>query len=78
MTAKGEILYDIPHGMGTFKQGYGEFITWRACFFYYELTGKQEVKDFLVKSLKNIYLLPAHKAITAAGWASRSHRVPTR
>lgn len=70
MTAKGEILYDIPHGMGTFKQGYGEFITWRACFFFYELTGRKEVRAFLVKCLKNVYLCPANKAATGGGWAS--------
>ncbi len=69
MTDKGEILYDIPHGMGTFKTGYGEFITWRACFFYHELTGKAEVKDFLVSSLKNVYRHPAKAAITGGGWA---------
>ena len=34
-------------------------------------TGKtdQEVKDFLVRSLKNVYLHPAKSAITGGGWA---------
>lgn len=70
MTVRGEILYDIPHGMGTFKQGYGEFITWRACFFYYELTGRKEVKDFLVKSLKVVYHRPAKTALAGGGWGA--------
>ncbi|OGV61126.1 MAG: hypothetical protein A2498_12750 [Lentisphaerae bacterium RIFOXYC12_FULL_60_16] len=68
MTAKGEILYDIPHGMGTFKQAYGEFITWRACFHYYELTGLKVVKDFLVKALRQVYHFPAKKAFMPGGW----------
>lgn len=57
MTDSGEILHEIPHGLGTFLMGYGEFITWRACFFYYEACGKPEVKDFLVKclSLPSVY-----------------------
>jgi|GEM_PF-964912 len=68
MTDKGEILYDIPHGMGTSKQGYGEFITWRACFFYHELTGLKAVKDFLVKSLRRVYHFPAKNAQMPGGW----------
>ena len=57
MNDDGEILYELPHGMGTFLQGYGEFITWRACTFYYEATGREEVRDFLVNclSLEKIY-----------------------
>ena len=65
---KGEILYDIPHGMGTFRQGYGEFITWRACFFYYEITNSPQVRNFLIKALKQIYYFPPKKAFMAGGW----------
>jgi hypothetical protein len=68
MTSKGEILYEIPHGMGTFKLGYGEFITWRACYFYYEITGLKEVKNFLVRALRQVYRYPAQRAFTAGGW----------
>ncbi len=70
MTAKGEILYDIPHGMGTFKQGYGEFITWRACYLYYEVTGLKAVKDFLVRALRQVYRYPAKRVFTAGGWGA--------
>jgi len=45
-------------------------MTWRACFFYYEASGKQEVKDFLVKclSLPSVYRrVPAQCA--RGGWA---------
>lgn len=68
MTSKGEILYEIPHGMGTFKQGYGEFITWRACYFYYEMTGIKQVKDFLVRALRQVYHYPAKRAFLPGGW----------
>ncbi len=70
MQPSGEILHEIPHGLGTLLIGYGEFMTWRACFFYYEASGKQEVKDFLVKclSLPGIYIrTPAQCA--RGGWA---------
>lgn len=68
MNADGAILYEIPHGMGTFKIGYGEFISWRACYFYHELTGRREVGDFLVRALRKVYRYSPSKAYTAGGW----------
>lgn len=70
MDDRGEILYEIPHGLGTFLQGYGEFITWRACFLYYEATGDDDVREFLVKclSIDSVYrLTPAR--LVKGGWA---------
>ena len=40
-------------GFGLTKQGYGEFITWRACFRYWERTGSEDVKAFLTRTLTN-------------------------
>jgi hypothetical protein len=74
MNESGEILHEIPHGMGTFKIGYGEFMTWRACFFYYEAaqdeTARAEVKDFLVTclSLPQIYR-KSPASVVNGGWA---------
>jgi hypothetical protein len=70
MNADGEILYEIPHNLGTFLQGYGEFITWRACLHYYEASRREEVKAFLLRtlSLEHIYKqTPAR--LTGGGWA---------
>jgi hypothetical protein len=67
---EGRILYDIPHGLGTFRQGYGEFIAWRACFHYYEATDREEVRDFLIRvlSIEDVYkLTPAR--LEQGGWA---------
>jgi hypothetical protein len=67
---EGRILYEIPHGLGTFRQGYGEFIAWRACFFYYEATRREEVRDFLIRtlSIEDVYkLTPARRE--KGGWA---------
>ncbi|MFP4027009.1 MAG: hypothetical protein ACLFWL_04395 [Candidatus Brocadiia bacterium] len=67
---EGKIVYEIPHKLGTFLQGYGEFIAWRGCFHYYEASGKEEVKDFLVDVLskENIYkITPAR--VEKGGWA---------
>ena len=33
------------------------------------MTGRREVKDFLVKSMQNVYFFPAKQAITGGGWA---------
>jgi len=66
MSDDGVIYYELPHGVGTYVGGYGEFIGWRALFFYYERTGKQEVKDFLARSLDKVYL---HKPGPLGGWA---------
>jgi len=63
----GVILYELPHGVGVLKSGYGEFIAWRALFFYYELTGKKEVKDFLVRCLDKVYLYKPSQM--RGGWA---------
>ncbi len=70
MTDDGMIYYALPHGVGTMRTGYGEFVGWRACFFYYERTGRPDVKDFLVKCLTNpkVYLrTPA--SLAHGGWA---------
>lgn len=69
MTPEAEILYDLPHGVGMMRGGYGEFITWRACFAYYEQTGQPDVKTFLVKCLDKVYKQdPATGGV--GGWAS--------
>lgn len=65
---EGQILYDLPHGMGFFRQGYGEFIAWRALFFYYERTGDESVREFLVRVLPFAY----QRSFTdmAGGWGA--------
>jgi len=63
----GEIKYALPHGVGTELAGYGEFIAWRALFFYYERTGKIEVKDLLVSMLDKVYLKRPKNFVI--GWA---------
>lgn len=63
----GVIRYELPHGVGVLKGSYGEFIAWRALFFYYELTRKKEVKDFLVRCLDKVYLFKP--AEMQGGWA---------
>ncbi len=68
INADSVILYELPHHVGTYVGGYGEFIAWRALFFYYELTGKQDVKDFLVKALQKVYLFKP--GVFKAGWAA--------
>jgi len=62
----GMIRYELPHGVGTVVAGYGEFIGWRSLFFYYERTGRQEVKDFLISCLDKVYLREQAPLI---GWA---------
>jgi len=66
MSDDGVIYYELPHGVGTYVGGYGEFIGWRALFFYYERTGKQEVKDFLARCLDKVY---HYKPGPLGGWA---------
>jgi hypothetical protein len=56
MGPDGEIKYALPRGLGTELMGYGEFIAWRVLYFYYERTGKAEVKDFLISVLDKVYL----------------------
>lgn len=69
MDKDARIVHELPHGVGIRVGGYGEFITWRACFFYYERTGKKAVRDFLVKCLEKAYLRdPATGGV--GGWAS--------
>ncbi len=70
MTPQSEILHEIPHGMGTFLQGYGEFMTWRACYFYYEASGKEAVKQFLLTCLSQppVYLR-SPRQLGSGGWA---------
>ena len=63
-----EILYELPHGVGTSLQGYGEFIAWRALYFYWELTGLDEVKTFLTDCLRKVYFKKA--GYMKPGWAS--------
>jgi hypothetical protein len=63
----GEIKYALPHGVGTMLMAYGEFIAWRALFFYYERTGDREVKDFLIEMLDKVYL--QRPGQMTMGWA---------
>ena len=56
MGEDGMIRYELPHGVGTIVAGYGEFIGWRSLFYYYERTGREDVKDFLARSLDKVYL----------------------
>jgi hypothetical protein len=64
----GVILYDLPHGVGTYRGGYGEFIAWRALFFYYERTQDAAAKTLLLKALPRAFRrTPAQYA--AGGWA---------
>jgi hypothetical protein len=63
----GTIQYALLRGLGTELQGYGEFIAWRALFFYYERTGKNEVKDVLVSVLDKVYLHRPKNFVL--GWA---------
>jgi len=58
----------MPHGVGTTLMAYGEFIAWRALFFYYERTGKAEVKEYLVKMLDKVYKKPPKPFVM--GWAA--------
>lgn len=61
------IMYELPHGVGTQLASYGEFIAWRALFFYYELTGDADVKQFLTRCLAKVYKFrPGHMV---GGWA---------
>ena len=64
----GLIRYELPHGLGLFVGGYGEFIAWRACFFYHERTGEEDVKAFLVKVLPKVCRRTPGDVI-AGGWA---------
>jgi rhamnogalacturonyl hydrolase YesR len=63
----GRFYYELPHGVGTVRTGYGEFITWRSLFFYWERTGKPEVKRFLVTCLEKVYRL--RPGVMVGGWA---------
>ena len=67
---QAELLYAIPHGVGTTLAGYGEFITWRACFFYWEISGHEEVRDFLLRCLtrESVYRLTPER-LARGGWA---------
>jgi hypothetical protein len=68
MGPDGTIRYELPHGVGTVLVGYGEFITWRAVFFFWEQTGRADVKEFLVRCLDKVYRYrPGH---LVGGWAS--------
>jgi len=67
MSPDGMIYYELPHGVNTFVEGYGEFIGWRALYFYYERTGKPEVKDFLLRCLDKVYLKSA--GLLIGSWA---------
>lgn len=66
MDDDGMIRYELPHGVGTYIAGYGEFIGWRSLFFYYERTGRDDVKDFLVRCLDRVY---RRDPGMMAGWA---------
>jgi hypothetical protein len=71
MNEDGEILYALPLGVGTYLTGYGEFIAWRACFRYWERTGRKDVRDFLVRCLANpeVYRVAAGRLAGGGGWA---------
>jgi hypothetical protein len=66
--ADGVILYDLPHGMGFSRQGYGEFIAWRAVYFYHEVTQEKDVKKFLVRVLEKAYKR-SFDGLGRGGWA---------
>ncbi|MCE9589294.1 MAG: hypothetical protein K8S99_02085 [Planctomycetes bacterium] len=62
----GVILYELPHGVGTMLTSYGEFVAWRALYFFYELTGREDVKEFLIGALGKVYKFrPGHMP---GGW----------
>lgn len=68
MDSEGLIRYALPHGVGTQLLSYGEFIAWRALFFYWEITGKTDVKKFLVRCLPKVSRHPPGYMVP--GWAS--------
>jgi hypothetical protein len=67
MGEDGEIKYEMPHGVGTLLAGYGEFISWRALFFYQERTGRRDVREFLAGMLDKIYKREPGNIVM--GWA---------
>lgn len=62
----GQIRYELPHGVGTFVSGYCDFIAWRALFFYWERTGRDDVKALLLRCLQKVYLI--EPGTREAGW----------
>ena len=64
----GVILYDLPHGMGFARTGYGEFIAWRAVYFYHEITQEKDVRKFLVRVLDKAYKR-TFDGLGRGGWA---------
>jgi hypothetical protein len=64
----GEILYELPHGMGLIKTSYGEFVAWRAMFFLWERTQDKKIGDFLAKALRKVYKV-TYDQIARGGWA---------
>ena len=58
----------------TFLQGYGEFMTWRACFDYYEATGKEEVKAFLRRKWAREHEYRLRKSY----WSHSGNRIAVR
>ena len=70
--ADGEILHELPHGMGIIKTGYGEFISWRATFFLHEVMPdakkKKAIAEFLAFALDKIYKRTFGQ-LAHGGWA---------
>lgn len=64
----GVILHDLPHGMGFSRTGYGEFIAWRAVYFYHEVTQEKDVRAFLERVLEKIYKR-TFDGLGRGGWA---------
>lgn len=67
--ADGTIKYALPHGLGLTLQGYGEFVAWRGLFFYWERTGRDDVKKFLERVLPQGYLRHPRDTVRG-GWGA--------
>ena len=67
---EGAVVYAMPHGIGNWLSGYGEFIAWRAIFRYYERTGREDVKAFLIKcfNVDKVYKITPDR-VAKGGWA---------
>ncbi len=66
----GTILYALPHGIGILLEGYGEFVAWRGLFFYWERTGRDDIKEFLMRVLPQGYKRHPRDLIAHAGWGA--------
>lgn len=66
----GTIKYALPHGVGILLVGYGEFVAWRGLFFYWERTGRADIKEFLTRVLPQCYKRHPRDIIAHAGWGA--------